>query len=247
MGQSPAVQPRQLVEDEHPSAPEPERPLHDGQLLVDQLYANVNVAGLIKQGLPTQLQAWRHPPQGRCATPPSRAPSSRSASRGSSSLWAQANRAADQTFIDIVNGRKGTVGVNQGAVSLDLGVDPQQHCGSRLGLPSDIASKLPPSIANLSIFKSNQLKYVQNGGKAIKGLALWLTIIVPLLYMLALLLAKGHRRRTLMTIGFAGILAGVLVILGPLDPPGPGRELAHERRVPAGDDQARLRDRHSRS
>ena len=88
------------------------------------------------------------------------------------------------------------------------------NLASRLGLPSGIASKLPPSVANLVIFKSNQIKYVQNGGKAIKGLALWLTIIVPLLYLLALFLAKGHRRRTLMTIGFAGIFAGVLVILG---------------------------------
>jgi hypothetical protein len=65
----------------------------------------------------------------------------------------------------------------------------------------------------LTIFKANELKYVQNGGKAIKGLALWLTILVPLLYALAIFLAKGHRRRTLMTVGFAGILAGVLVIL----------------------------------
>ena len=64
------------------------------------------------------------------------------------------------------------------------------------------------------IFKSDQLKYVQNGGKAIKSLAFWLAVIVPLLYILALFLAKGHRRRTLMTIGFAGIFAGVLVIAG---------------------------------
>ena len=98
-------------------------------------------------------------------------------------------------------------------VTLDL-ASILNNVASRLGLPSGIASKLPPSVANLTIFKSDQLKYVQNGGKAIKGLALWLTIIVPLLYVLALFLAKGHRRRTLMTIGFAGILAGVLVILG---------------------------------
>ena len=42
-----------------------------------------------------------------------------------------------------------------------------------------------------------------------KGLALWLTILVPLLYLLAVFLAKGHRRRTLMTVGFAIVIAGV--------------------------------------
>jgi putative oligomerization/nucleic acid binding protein len=181
--------------------------------LVDQLYANVNVTGLIKQGLPTQLQGLAAPAAGALRNAAVQGAELALSRPRVQQLWAQANRAADQTFIDIVNGRKGTVAVNQGVVSLDL-ASILNNIAARLGLPSDIASKLPPSVATLVIFKSNQLKYVQNGGKAIKGLALWLTIIVPLLYILALFLAKGHRRRTLMTIGFAGILAGVLVILG---------------------------------
>jgi hypothetical protein len=180
--------------------------------IVDQLYANVNVAGLIRQGLPTQFQALAAPAAGALRNAAVSGAELALTRPRVQQLWAQANRAADQTFIDIVNGRKGAVGVNQGAVTLDLG-SIVNNIASRLGLPSDIASKLPANIATLQIFKSNQLKYVQNGGKAIKGLALWLTIIVPLLYLLALFLAKGHRRRTLMTIGFAGILAGVLVIL----------------------------------
>ena len=181
--------------------------------LVDQLYANVNVAGLLKQGLPPQLQGLAGPAAGALRNAAVQGAELALSRPRVQQLWAQANRAADQTFIDVVNGRKGAVGVNQGEVTLDL-ASILNNLASRLGLPAGIASKLPPSVANLVIFKSNQIKYVQNGGKAIKGLALWLTIIVPLLYLLALFLAKGHRRRTLMTIGFAGIFAGVLVILG---------------------------------
>ncbi len=181
--------------------------------LVDQLYANVNVAGLIKQGLPPQLQGLAGPAAGALRNAAVQGAELALSRPRVQQLWAQANRAADQTFVDVVNGRKGAVGVNQGEVTLDL-ASILNNLASRLGLPAGIASKLPPSVANLVIFKSNQIKYVQNGGKAIKGLALWLTIIVPLLYLLALFLAKGHRRRTLMTIGFAGIFAGVLVILG---------------------------------
>jgi hypothetical protein len=180
--------------------------------IVDQLYANVNVAGLLRQGLPTQLQGLAAPAAGALRNAAVQGTELALSQPRVQQLWANANRAADQTFIDVVNGRKGTVGVNQGAVTLDL-ASIVNNIASRLGLPSDIASKLPANIATLQIFKSNQLKYVQNGGKAIKSLALWLTIIVPLLYILALFLAKGHRRRTLMTIGFAGILAGVLIIL----------------------------------
>ena len=181
--------------------------------LVDQLYANVDVAGLIKQGLPTQLQGLAAPAAGALRNAAVQGAELALIRPRVQTLWAQANRATDQTFIDIVNGKKGAVGFNQGVVTLDL-ASILNNIASRLGLPSDIASKLPPSVANLTIFKSNQLKYVQNGGKAIKGLALWLTILVPLLYALAIVLAKGHRRRTLMTIGFCGILAGVLIILG---------------------------------
>ncbi len=181
--------------------------------IVDQLYANVNVAGLIKQGLPTQLQGLAAPAAGALRNAAVQGAELALTRPRVQTLWAQANRAADQTFVDIVNGRKGTIGVNQGAVTLDLG-GILNNIAARLGLPSDLASNLPPTIAKLTIFKSDELKYVQNGGKVIKGLALWLTILVPLLYILALFLAKGHRRRTLMTIGFAGIIAGVLVILG---------------------------------
>src|SRR3984885_1092276 len=180
--------------------------------LVDQLYANVDVTGLIKEGLPTQLQGLAAPAAGALRNAAVQGAELALSRPRVQQLWAQANRAADQTFVDIVNGRRGAVGFNNGVVSLDL-ASILNNVAARLGLPAGIASKLPPSVANLVIFKSNQLKYVQNGGKAIKGLALWRAIVVPLLYALALFLAKGHRRRTLMTIGFAGILAGVLVIL----------------------------------
>ena len=47
-----------------------------------------------------------------------------------------------------------------------------------------------------------------------QSLALWLNILVPLLYLLAIFLARGHRRRTLMSVGFSVLFAGVLVLLG---------------------------------
>jgi hypothetical protein len=128
-------------------------------------------------------------------------------------LWAQANRAANQTFIAIVNGGKGAVGIHRGVVTLNLGRILDQ-VASRLGLPSNLSAQLPPNVANLTVFRSNQIKFLQDAGNAIQGLALWLTIFVPVLYLLALALAGGHRRRTLMTIGFAGVFAGLLVFFG---------------------------------
>lgn len=182
--------------------------------LVDQLYANVDVAGLIRSGLPTQLQPLAAPAAGALRNAAVQGAELALSRPRVQNLWAQANRAADQTFIHVVNGGKGAVKINQGVVTLNLGLI-LDNIASRLGLPSDLSSKLPANIANLTVFKSDQLKFVQNVGQAIQHLALWLTILVPLLYLLALVLTpSGRRRRTLMKIGAAGILGGLLVILG---------------------------------
>ena len=55
----------------------------------------------------------------------------------------------------------------------------------------NVSSKLPASVAHLKILKSNQLELVQDIGKTLKSLALLLTIIVPLLYALAIGLAAA--------------------------------------------------------
>lgn len=179
--------------------------------VVDQLYANVDVAGLIKSGLPTQLQPLAGPAAGALRNAAVQGVELALTRPQIQSLWASANRAADQTFIAIVNGGKGPVKVNGGAVTLDLGsiVD---SVAARLGLPAGLGQKLPADVANLTVFKSSQLKLVQNGGDAVRGLALWLTIIVPLLYALAIFIARRHRRRTLMTVGFSILFAGVLAV-----------------------------------
>lgn len=181
--------------------------------LVDQLYANVNVAGLIKSGLPSALQPLASPVAGALRNAAVQGVELALTRPRVQSLWAQANRAADQTFIAIVKGGKGPVGVNQGAVTLNLS-SILDDVASRLGLPSNLGSKLPASAANVTVFKSDKLKLIQDVGNAIQGLALWLTIITPLLYALAIVLARGHRRRVLMTVGFAGVFGGVLVLFG---------------------------------
>ena len=180
---------------------------------VDQLYANVNVAGLIKSALPPRLQPLASPAAGAVRNAAVQGVDTALTRPRVQDLWARANRAADQTFIAIVNGGKGAVGVNQGVVSLNL-AKVVDDVASRLGLPQNLGAKLPANVANLTIFKSNQLKFVQDAGGAIKGLALWLTILVPVLYASAIALAAGHRRRTLMSVGLAAVVGGLLVIVG---------------------------------
>ncbi len=179
---------------------------------VDQLYANVNVAGVLKSGLPPRLQPLASPAAGALQNLAVQGVDTALSRPRIQNLWAKANYAANQSFVAIATGGKGPVGVNQGVVTLDL-ASIVDNIASRLGLPPNLSAKLPKNIAHLTVLKADQLKYVQNGGNAIRHLAVWLTVLVPLLYLLAIWLARDRRRRMLMNVGFAAVVGGALVIL----------------------------------
>jgi hypothetical protein len=180
--------------------------------LVDQLYANVNVENELKARLPKEVQALAGPVAGGLRSLATESAKRLLANPRIQELWRQANRRADQTLVAVVEGKEGTVAVNNGEVTLDLATVVKE-VGKRLGLP-DVSSKLPPSAAHLRVMKSDQIGLVQDIGNALKGLALVFTILVPLLYALAIVLARGFRRRTLMSVGIAAVIVGIAVLVG---------------------------------
>jgi hypothetical protein len=179
--------------------------------LVEQLYANVNVEEEIKSRLPKELKPVAGPLAGGIRTVATEVAKRALANARVQEAWRHANKAADQSLVTIVEGGKGAVAITGGQVTLDMS-SIVKNITERLGLPN-VSSKLPSSVAHLTILKSKQIKSVQDIGKALKGLDLVLTILVPVLYALAILLARGYRRRTLMNVGIAFVGVGVLVFL----------------------------------
>jgi hypothetical protein len=177
--------------------------------VVDRLYANVDVAGQLSTTLPPRLKPLAGPIAGALRGGAVRTVDAALERPGIQSLWTAANRRADRLFITIVDGGKGAVAVNNGAVTLDL-TQVVDTVASRLGLPSSVTSKLPSNIGTLTVFKSSQISFVQDLGNAIRHLALLFSILLPVLWALAIALARGRRRRTLMSVGFSIVVAGVL-------------------------------------
>jgi hypothetical protein len=177
--------------------------------LVGQLYQHVDVAGEIRSKLPPALRGIAAPLAGALQNVAIAAAQRALANPRVQEAWRLANRTADQTLVTIVNGGSGAAKVSGGEVSLNLR-SILTSMTNQLGLPN-VSSKLPPSVGNLVILKSKQIKFIQDVGGALKGLALLLTIIVPLLYALAVFLARGRRRRALMTVGIAIVAAGLVV------------------------------------
>ena len=82
--------------------------------VVDQLYANVDVAALIKSGLPPQFAPLAGPAAGALENAAVQGVNLALSRPRVQSLWASANRAADQTFIAIVRGGRGRWGSTRG-------------------------------------------------------------------------------------------------------------------------------------
>jgi hypothetical protein len=192
--------------------------------LVDQLYANINVPNQIKSGLPAQLQPLAGPISGGLHGVAEQGAERALEIPQVQGVWKKANYAADQTLVAIVNGGNSRVKIQGGTVSLNLR-QIVADLSERLGLPSGLAGKLPASVANVKVITSKQLGLVRNAAKGLHALALLLTIVAVALYILALYLARGHRRRTLMWIGLSLILAGVIVLVA--------RKIAQGQIVPA--------------
>jgi len=126
-------------------------------------------------------------------------------------LWAQANRAAAATAVTIVDGRRGPVTVAGGAVTINLG-PILRAVATAAHLPAAVTATLPANAATLTVVQSDRVHTVQTAGRAVRALARWLVIVVPVLWLAALALARRRRRRTLVWIGITGAVAGTLVL-----------------------------------
>jgi hypothetical protein len=126
-------------------------------------------------------------------------------------LWGRANHVAHGQVLELLNGGGNTLSTAGGVVSINLEalVD---RLGKRLGVGSEIGAKLPSNRRKLVLLRSNQLRLAQDGVKGLRDLSFILPLLVALMYLGAIALVPGGRRKVLIEIGL-GIIAGALVAL----------------------------------
>jgi hypothetical protein len=178
--------------------------------LVDQLYTNVNVPSEIQKGLPDRLAPLAGPISGALRSAAERAAQGVLEQPRVQDAWRQANRLADQELIRIVRGRSG-IRIREETVVLDLRTIVAE-LGRRLGVSAKVIAELPASIAELKVLRWSDLGLVRSVARGLRPLALLLLGLAGLFYVLALIAAVGHRRRTLMSVGL-GLLASGLAVL----------------------------------
>ena len=111
--------------------------------LVDQLYANVDVAGELRDALPPRLQPLAGPAAGGLRQLAERAARDVLARPRAQQRWADANRAAQEQLLKILEGGGPVVSTTGGNVVLDLTALLQQM-QERVGIGGRIASACRP-------------------------------------------------------------------------------------------------------
>jgi hypothetical protein len=180
--------------------------------IVAAIYDNVDVQAELENRLPPNLQALAGPAAGglqQLATDATQEVLTRPKVQV---LWEEANRAAHERLLALLEDEGEFVATTGGVVTLDLSGLIDQ-IASQIGIGADISSKLPPEAGDLQILDSNELEAAQTGVDLLQTLAWVLTVVALALYALAVALARGRRRETLRMVGFGFLALGVLALL----------------------------------
>ena len=181
--------------------------------VVNQLYENVDVAGELQAQLPKNLKPLAAPVASALRQPAGNAVEFLLGRPRVQQLFVQTSSVAHQKLVNVLENKTGYgISTGSGVVTLDLH-QLVQDLGLNVGLSQKVLDKLPPDAGVITVMSSDQLGAAQKGVRLIKALSVWLLALVLGLYALAIWLARGRRRETLRSIGWAFIVVGLLTLL----------------------------------
>jgi hypothetical protein len=181
--------------------------------LVDQLYANVDVAARLEERLPSDLKPLSGTLAGALRQPVTDAVDRLLDSPRLQQLWIKASSTAQQKLTNVLENETGFgITTGNGVVTVDLG-ELVRSLGAELGLPAAALDRIPPGAGDLEVMSSDQLGAAQAGVRAVRVLSTWLLVLVLALYALAIFLARGARRETLRNVGCAFVLVGLAILV----------------------------------
>ncbi|WCB95191.1 hypothetical protein DSM104299_03934 [Baekduia alba] len=180
--------------------------------LVDQVYANADVSAQIASALPPRLKPLAGP-----ATSGLRDLAQTTTNRALGrprvqEVWKQANRVTAEQFINIAEGDSKLVTATGGAIVLNLRSMVVEVIG-RLGLPRSLSDRIPPDAGNITIMSNTQVDTLKSAVSWVKGLSAVLPALAIAMLALAVYLARGRRRETLLIAGVDLIAAGLFVLV----------------------------------
>jgi hypothetical protein len=182
--------------------------------LVDQLYANVDVAGEVRRQLPPDAKVLAGPATAALRQPATDAVERLLARPRMEALFVKASSDAQQKAINVVEDDTGAgITTGNGVVTLEL-APLVTTLGNDLGVPDAALAKIPADAGTITVMRSDELKTAQAVVRGIHALNVLLVVLMLGLFTAAVLVARGFRRQTLRAIGwsFLGIGIGLLLL-----------------------------------
>ncbi|HKB51311.1 MAG TPA: SHOCT domain-containing protein [Solirubrobacterales bacterium] len=183
-----------------------------GEYLIDQLYENVDVEKELESILPGETKQLAGPVSGGLRQVAGSGAEQVLKSTTAENLWKDANRAAHEQLLAVLENKKEAVSTAEGEVTLNLG-SLVTNLASQVGIGGQLAEKLPPDAGQITILRSDQLKTAQDIAVGIKGLALILSLLTLLTFGLAIYLSRDGRWVTVLFCGIGLVAAGFAVIV----------------------------------
>jgi hypothetical protein len=182
-----------------------------GNYLVEQIYANVNVEKELEGILPGETKQLAGPVSGGIRSVAGSGAEKLLETSTAQGLWEDSNRAAHEQLLAVLENKKEAVETSEGNVTLNLG-SLVTNLANQVGIGANLAEKLPPDAGQITILHSDQLKTAQNIVKAVKGLAIVLSLLTFIAFGLAIYISR-ERWVTILFCGVGLVAAGFAAIV----------------------------------
>src|SRR3954452_14541153 len=174
--------------------------------MVDRLYDTSAVEQRLKETLPPRLDRLAAPAAAGLKEVATRNAPRVLGTPAALTAWRVANRQAHGAFLKLVDGK---VAPN-GEVNLNVAGLVQQIANGT-GLPAGAADKLPPSVAQIQLLKSDQLATAQDVVGGFRD-AVWIIIVLAVAAFAGAIALSTDRRRAVVNVGLCLLVAAIAVL-----------------------------------
>ncbi len=180
--------------------------------LVEQLYANVDVAGSLEERLPTDQQGLAGP-----IAAIGREVADRAAIRvlerpRAQELWVNSLSTTHEQLLRVLDDELTAVSTEDGAIVLNLRPLVIQ-LGDRVAIFGRVAERLPADAGRIEVMEAQQLETAQDLTKLLETLGRFLWLVPLALAGLAIWLAGDRKRSIVRSLAIAAIISGLLVLV----------------------------------
>lgn len=182
------------------------------EYVATQIFNNVDVKAELESQLPPKLRILAGPAAGGLQQLAPQATERALQTPQVQQIWKDSNRAAHLALLEIIDGGGNNVSTKNGEVVLNLN-EILSSVSAQIGVGQKLVAQIPPGAGQITVLKSADISTAQKVAKLIRTLPVVLTIIMLILYGLAIYLAGPRRREALRAVGLSLLAAGILTLL----------------------------------